>query len=166
MTIERTHLAHETRYVLRDGTDRRCILAFDTGPDGAGPAVWKILLPGPTDTEDLYGTQEFARPDAARLTAWLAPTVGRDAASELAMAVVNGKPIWRPDMSHQLRAACRQRLPAGKTALRDGQAHLRGRVRRRDARHLRHSATAQAPAQRARRGESCGRLGRFRRPSA
>jgi len=63
------------------------MLTFDTGQDGGGPAVWKVLLPGPTGTEDLYGTQEFARPDAEQLTAWLAPIVGRDAATELAIAV-------------------------------------------------------------------------------
>jgi hypothetical protein len=28
MTVERTHLAHETRYVLGDGTDRRCVIAW------------------------------------------------------------------------------------------------------------------------------------------
>lgn len=87
MTVERTHIAYETRYALRDRAGLRCVLAFDTGEDGRGPAVWKILLPGPTGAEDLYGTQEFAKPDAAQLTTWLEPIVGQDAATELAAAV-------------------------------------------------------------------------------
>jgi hypothetical protein len=87
MTVDRTDIAHETRYELRNGAGLRCVLAFDTGPDGRGPAMWKILLPGPAGTEDLYGTQEFLRPDAAQLTGWLTATVGRDAATELAAAV-------------------------------------------------------------------------------
>ena len=33
-------------------------------------AIWKILLPGPDGTEDLYGTHMFADPDAAQLQAW------------------------------------------------------------------------------------------------
>ena len=80
-------MAYETRYELRDGAGPRCVLAFDTGPDGRGPAMWQILLPGPTGTEDPYGSQEFLRPDTAQLTEWLAPIVGRDAATELAAAV-------------------------------------------------------------------------------
>jgi hypothetical protein len=87
MTVERTHISHETRYTLRDGGALRCVLALDTGQDGAGPAVWKILLPGPGGTEDLYGTKRFPKPDAAQLTAWVAPIVGRDAATELVGAV-------------------------------------------------------------------------------
>ncbi|HXW46656.1 MAG TPA: hypothetical protein VEL03_17835 [Streptosporangiaceae bacterium] len=87
MTVERTHIAHETRYELRDGAVLRCVLAFDAGRDGAGPAVWKILLPGPGGTDDLYGTRELLRPDPAQLTAWLAPIVGEDAAGELVRAV-------------------------------------------------------------------------------
>ncbi len=87
MAVERSHVDHETRYVVRDGTALRCVLAFDTGEGGGGPAVWKILLPGPAGTEDLYGLHEFLRPDAAQLSAWLTPIVGPDAAAELATAV-------------------------------------------------------------------------------
>jgi hypothetical protein len=87
MTVERTYVAHQTRYALRDGEALRCVLAFDTGPDGGGPAEWKILLAGPAGNEDRYGSHEFLRPDAAQLIAWLAPIVGPDAATELATAV-------------------------------------------------------------------------------
>jgi len=87
MTVERSHINHETRYLMRDGTAERCVLAFDTGEEGEGPAVWKILLPGPAGTEDPYGLHEFLRPDAAQLTAWLTPIVGPDATAELAKAV-------------------------------------------------------------------------------
>jgi hypothetical protein len=39
-----------------------CALIHTAEP--GGPAVWKILLPGPTGTEDLYGTQQTPAPDA------------------------------------------------------------------------------------------------------
>jgi hypothetical protein len=57
------------------------------GPDGSGPAVWKILVAGPAGIEDRYGAREFLRADAAQITAWLEPIVGPDAATELATAV-------------------------------------------------------------------------------
>jgi hypothetical protein len=87
MTVERTNIRRQTRYAMRDGAALRCILIFDKGEDGSGPAVWKILLPGSAGTKDLYGVHEFLRPDAGQLTAWLTPIVGPDAAAELAMAV-------------------------------------------------------------------------------
>jgi hypothetical protein len=87
VTVERAHIAHETRYAVRDGTRLVGVLAFDAGPAGTGPSVWKILLPGPQGTEDLYGTHEFLRPDGAQLTVWLTPIVGQDAATQLAAAV-------------------------------------------------------------------------------
>jgi hypothetical protein len=87
MAVERTHIAGETRYELRNGTALRCVLAFDTGPGSRGPAVWKILFPGPAGTENLYATHEFQMPDAAELTAWVTPLVGGDAAAELVTAV-------------------------------------------------------------------------------
>jgi hypothetical protein len=87
MTVERTYIAHQTRYALRDGARLRCVLTFDTGPDDRGPAVWKILVAGPAGIEDRYGAHEFLRADAAQITAWLAPIVGPDAATELATAV-------------------------------------------------------------------------------
>ena len=40
-----------------------CVLTYATDPDE--PATWKILLPGPGGTEDLYGTERFPDPDAA-----------------------------------------------------------------------------------------------------
>jgi hypothetical protein len=87
MTVERTHIGHETRYTLKDGGAVRCVLAFDVGQDAGGPAAWKILLPGPGGTDDLYGTKQLSQHDAAHLVAWLAPIVGQDAATELALAV-------------------------------------------------------------------------------
>jgi hypothetical protein len=87
MTVERTYIAHQTRYALRDGPALRCVLGFDTGPGGEGPAEWKILLAGPAATVDRYDAHEFLRPDAAQLTAWLTPILGPDAATELVTAV-------------------------------------------------------------------------------
>ncbi len=55
--------------------------------------------PGPGGTEDLYGTQRFPDPDAARLQAWLSAIVGSGHAAELARAVDAAPPppaAWRP----------------------------------------------------------------------
>jgi hypothetical protein len=65
MTVERTHAGHQTRYELRDETGLSCVLTYTADPDE--PAVWKILLPGPGGTEDLYGAHQFPDPDAAQL---------------------------------------------------------------------------------------------------
>ena len=92
-------MTHETRYSLQDEAALRCVLVFDRGEEGEGPAVWKILLPGPAGTEDLYGTRGFARPNAAQLTSWLTPVIGAEAASELAKAVDASPPHaagWQP----------------------------------------------------------------------
>jgi hypothetical protein len=98
MTVERTHAGHQTRYELRDETGGLSgVLTYTAEPDE--PAVWKILLPGPGGTEDLYGTQQFPDPDAARLHAWLSPFIGSDHAAELADAVDDAPPppaAWRP----------------------------------------------------------------------
>jgi hypothetical protein len=67
------------------------------------PATWKILLPGPGGTEDLYGTQRIPTPDAGRLQAWLTPIIGSDQAAELAGAVDAAPPptaAWRQHDSH------------------------------------------------------------------
>ena len=85
MTVERTHADHQTRYVLDAGAELSCVLTYTADPDG--PATWKILLPGPGGTEDLYGTQRIAAPDAGRLRAWLTPIIGVARAAELAAAV-------------------------------------------------------------------------------
>lgn len=53
MSVERTHAGHQTRYELRDEAE----LTYTADPDE--PATWKILLPAPDGTEDLYGTQRF-----------------------------------------------------------------------------------------------------------
>jgi hypothetical protein len=97
MTVERTHAGHQTRYEIRDGAGFVCALTYTADPDE--PATWKVLLPGPDGTEDLYGTHRFADPDAARLEAWLSPLIGSDRAAELAAAVDASPPPsagWRP----------------------------------------------------------------------
>ncbi len=73
------------------------MLTYTADPEQ--PAIWKILLPSPNGTEDLYGTQQFASPDAARLQDWLTPIVGSDHAAELADAVEAEPPppaAWSP----------------------------------------------------------------------
>ena len=85
MTVQRTHIGHQTRYELRDGGVLSCVLTY--GGAEMEPAVWKILLPGPDGTEDLYGTDRFLAPTAPLLRAWLAPIVGDDRAAALASAV-------------------------------------------------------------------------------
>jgi hypothetical protein len=102
MTVERTHISHETRYTMRDGDVLRCVLVFDTGEDGGGPAAWKILLSGPHDTQDLYGTRAAYESDGRQIEAWLAGVVGPGAAAELAKAVEADPPraadwLRRPD---------------------------------------------------------------------
>jgi hypothetical protein len=85
MNVERTHGDYQTRYELRDEGKLSCALVFTAEPEE--PATWKILLPGPDGTENLYGTERFADPDAAQLQAWLSPLIGSDRASDLAEAV-------------------------------------------------------------------------------
>ena len=97
MTVERTHADHQTRYALDEGAGLSCVLTYTAVADE--PATWKILLPGPGGTEDLYGTQRFISPDAAQLQAWLSRIVGADRATELADAVEAAPPqpaAWRP----------------------------------------------------------------------
>ena len=97
MTVERTYADHQTRYEIRDSAGLACALTYTADPDE--PATWKILLPGRGGTEDLYGTQRFADPDAARLQAWLSPLIGNDRAAALADAVDAAPPpqaAWRP----------------------------------------------------------------------
>jgi hypothetical protein len=65
----------------------RAILVFDAGEEGAGPAAWKILLPGPHEAEDLYGTRAASTRDRGQIEAWLMPIVGSATAAELAAAV-------------------------------------------------------------------------------
>jgi hypothetical protein len=96
MGINRTHVGHQTRYELRDQAGPSCVLTYTADPQE--PAAWKILLPGPGGTEDLYGTRHFVAPDAAQLEAWLAPVVGPDRAAELVAAVEAAPPLaaaWR-----------------------------------------------------------------------
>jgi uncharacterized membrane protein YoaK (UPF0700 family) len=96
MSVERTHFGHQTRYELHDDGQLACVLTYTADPNE--PATWKILLPGPGGTEDLYGAEQFVDPDAARLRSWLSPIVGRDHAAELADAVDAAPPqpaAWR-----------------------------------------------------------------------
>lgn len=65
MTVERTHAGHQTRYAIRDSAGFCCALTYTAAPDE--PATWKVLLPGPGGTEDLYGTERFRAPDATQL---------------------------------------------------------------------------------------------------
>ncbi len=98
MTIKRSHFGHTTRYELWDGGGLRCVLVFDAGEDGGGPAAWEVLLPDPAGTEDLYGTNEWPNPNAADLTSWLTQFVGQSAAAEMAAAVDADPPApagWR-----------------------------------------------------------------------
>jgi hypothetical protein len=97
MSVDRSHVGHQTRYELRDEKGLTCVLTYTADPDE--PATWKILLPGPGGTEDLYGTERFADPDAALLQAWLSPIIGGDHAAELVAAVDAAPPppaAWRP----------------------------------------------------------------------
>jgi hypothetical protein len=102
MTVERTHdISHQTRYVLHDDKGLACVLTYTAAP--SEPAVWKILLPGPGGTEDLYGTHRTPEPDASWLRAWLTPTIGSDHAAELADAVDAEPPppaAWRQNDGH------------------------------------------------------------------
>jgi hypothetical protein len=90
MTVERTHADHQTRYALDTEAGLSCVLTYTDAPDE--PATWKILLPGPGGTEDLYGTQRMAAPGTGRLRAWLIPVIGVDRAAELAAAADAGPP--------------------------------------------------------------------------
>jgi hypothetical protein len=85
LTVDISHRGNETIYRLRDEAGRRCMLAFDASHDAQ--AVWKIVLPGPGGTDELYGTHRFEPPDAGHLRAWLEPIVGADQAAELVSAV-------------------------------------------------------------------------------
>jgi hypothetical protein len=102
MTVERTHdMNHQTRYELHGDAGLACILTYTAEPDE--PATWKILLPGPGGTEDLYGTQRIPAPDAGRLQAWLTPIIGSDQAAELAAAVDAAPPpaaAWKQHDNH------------------------------------------------------------------
>jgi uncharacterized membrane protein YoaK (UPF0700 family) len=97
MSVERTHAGHQTTYELRKGDQLSAALTYTADP--GEPSVWKILLPGPGGTQDLYGTQQFANPDYAQVQAWLSPVIGSDRATELAAAVEAAPPLpaaWTP----------------------------------------------------------------------
>jgi hypothetical protein len=82
MTIDRTHnLNHQTRYELRGDIGPACALTFTAEP--GEPTTWKILLPGPGGSEDLYGARQTPEPDATWLQSWLTPIIAADQAAEL-----------------------------------------------------------------------------------
>jgi hypothetical protein len=97
MTVDRTHnLNHQTRYELSADAGLASVLTFTAEP--GEPASWKILLPGPDGTEDLYGAHQTPDPDADWLQFWLTPIIGPDQAAELAAAVDAAPPgaaAWR-----------------------------------------------------------------------
>jgi hypothetical protein len=96
MTVDRTYANHQTRYELYGDTGPAAVLTYSAAPDE--PATWKILLPGPGGTEDLYGTRQTPAPDASWLRAWLTTITGGDQAAELAAAVDAAPPLpagWR-----------------------------------------------------------------------
>jgi hypothetical protein len=99
VTTERSQVGHQTRYSVRQHGVLVCTLTY-AEPDSA-MAIWKILKPSAHGTDDLYGTERFLAPDAARLYTWLTPVVGHDTAAELAQAVDADPPktaAWhRPD---------------------------------------------------------------------
>jgi hypothetical protein len=97
MTVERKHAGHQTRYELHGDGGLSAVLTYTADP--GDPATWKVLLPSPAGTEDLYGTERFPDPDAAQLQTWLTPIVGQDRATELTRAVDQAPPptaAWRP----------------------------------------------------------------------
>ena len=75
---------HQTRYELHDDAGLACILTYTAEPDE--PAAWKILLPGPGGTEDLYASSgDPNRTPAGSRPA--EPIIGSDRAAELTAAV-------------------------------------------------------------------------------
>lgn len=97
MSVERTQRGHQIRYELRHGATEVGVLIY--GQPEIEPAAWKILLPEPDGTEDLYAAEQFRAPDAAQLQAWLTPIVGAGPAAELSDAVDADPPLtsgWVP----------------------------------------------------------------------
>lgn len=92
MTVDRTQLGRKTTYALREDGTPACVLTFGAVQSDAEPEGWKILLPGPGGTEDLYGAERFLTPSASLLREWLAPIVGDDHAAELVAAVESEPP--------------------------------------------------------------------------
>lgn len=90
MTVERTQADHQTRYELYDQGELRSVLTYTADPNE--PATWKILLPGPGGTENLYSAERFPSPDAAQLEAWLTPLLGSSHASQFSQAVNTDPP--------------------------------------------------------------------------
>jgi hypothetical protein len=85
MPVNRTHVGHQTRYELRQDGKLSCAVTYTEDPEG--PAIWKVLLPGPDGIEDVYAAEQFVNPDAEQLKAWLDPLVGKHHAAELTAAV-------------------------------------------------------------------------------
>jgi len=77
MSVERTQVGQQVRYELRHGAALVGVLIF--GQPEIEPAAWKILLPGPGGTEDLYGTERFRAPDRPAPPGLADPCRGRRA---------------------------------------------------------------------------------------
>ena len=96
MGVQRTFGNHQTTYELRDDSGLSCVLTYTAAP--GEPSIWKILMPGPGGTEDLFGTRQFPDPDYAQLQSWLSAVIGAERAAELAAAVDAAPPLpsaWR-----------------------------------------------------------------------
>jgi hypothetical protein len=96
VAVQRTFANHQTTYELRDDSGLSCVLTYTAAPDE--PATWKILMPGPDGTEDLFGARQFPNPDSAQLQSWLSAVIGAERAAELADAVDAAPPppsAWR-----------------------------------------------------------------------
>ena len=102
MTVDRTQVGYQTRYMLRDRATLSCMLTF--GAADSAPAEWTILLESTATTSHRHVMHRFAAPVAVRLRAWLAPIIGPDRATELA-AAVRARPPRPPDRQRNTPAA-------------------------------------------------------------
>jgi kynureninase len=113
MSVERTQRGHQIRYELRHDAALVGVLIF--GQPEIDPAAWKMLLPGPGGTEDLYGTERFQAPDARQLRAWLTP-VHEKRRTTMPDETRGPAPTWQPPPDSEqsggdLDAAERRDLP-------------------------------------------------------
>jgi hypothetical protein len=90
VSVERSQVGHQTRFLLPAGTTGGWLLTY--GSVELVPAVWKILTVQPDGYLDLYATQALAAPDEEALRQWLSRVTGPDDAAELAAAVAADPP--------------------------------------------------------------------------
>ena len=108
MTVYRTQVGCQTRYMLCDRAALSCILTFGVGE--SAPTEWAILLPGTGGSSHPYAMHRFAAPAAVRLRAWLASIIGPDRATELA-AAVGARPPRQPGWQRHTPAAAALSIP-------------------------------------------------------